>query len=490
MTSASTTTGYDAPRTTLSGAWTLLIVLCGAQFMLVLDISVTNVALASIQSSLGFRAADLQWIITAYTLVFGGLLILGGRAGDLYGRRQLFLLGVAAFALASLLCGLAQSPGQLIAARGLQGVAAAVVSPAALSLITSGFAEGRARTTALSVWGTVVAGGAAAGMIIGGVVTDVASWRWVFFINVPIGVVTVLAATRVLPRSARITHQRLDITGALAVTVGIAALVLAVSQVQPRGFGSGVVITAFVVALVMLASFVVIETRTASPIVPFDLFANRSVTSANLFTFLSSAVVVGQSYFLSLYLRQVLGYSPLRTGLALVPITLVVIGIARLIPTLLPVIGLRWTLAAAGVLLAVGMLLQSRMPTHGSYLDVLPGLVVTAAGLGCSFVAATIAATTGVAPDRAGLASGVLNTAQQVGGAVGLAVLVSLAASRTAHTLARGHGAADALTAGFHAGFLGATVVSLAATAIAIALVPGSARVHSGNAGGVTTQPA
>lgn len=476
MTETSTTGALAAPRTTLSGAWTLLMVLCGAQFMLVLDISVTNVALASIQTSLGFRAADLQWIITAYTLVFGGLLILGGRAGDLYGRRPLFLLGVAAFALASLLCGLAQTPGQLIAARGLQGVAAAVVSPAALSLITSSFAEGRARTAALSVWGTVVAGGAAAGMIIGGVVTDLASWRWVFFINVPIGLLTVLAAMHVLPRAARIAHQRLDFAGAATITVGIAALVFAVSQVEPRGAGNAVVMGAGVVAIVLIASFIVIENHVAVPIVPFDLFANRSITSANLFTLLSSAVVVGQSYFLSLYLRQVLGYSPLRTGLALVPITLVVIVVARLIPTLLRAVGLRWTLSSGGVLLTVGMLLQARMPPNGSYLDVLPGLIVTAAGLGCSFVAATIAATNGVPPERAGLASGVLNTAQQVGGAVGLAVLVSIAASRTAEAVAAKSSEPAALTAGFHAGFTGAAIAALGATAIALVLIPSRQR--------------
>jgi EmrB/QacA subfamily drug resistance transporter len=469
----------------------VLTVLCLAQFMLVLDISVTNVALSSIRSDLGFAVGDLQWIVTAYVLVFGSLLIFFGRAGDLWGRRRLFLIGTALFSAASLLCGLAQEPWQLVAARALQGLGAAMMSPAALSLLTTTFEEGAPRNKALGVWGAIAAGGAAAGMIIGGILTDIASWRWVFLINVPVGLAVALAAVRVVPESRVSSRGALDVPGALTVSGGLLALVYGLTRVGPEGSTSSALV-AFAVALVLLGAFVLVERRAEEPIVDASLLRIRGVATANAFSVLSTAVVVGQSFFLSLYLREVLEFSPLRTGFALVPITLVVIAVASALPQALPRIGVRAALVAAGVLLAAGMALQARLPVDGSYLrDVLPAIVVTAAGLGLGFVSATIAATSGVDARQQGLASGLLNTSQQIGGALGLAILATLAASRTTDLIERGEAPLDALNGGFSVGFAGAVVLGLLAAGAALA-APGKERTPSAAAdqGAVPSPPA
>jgi EmrB/QacA subfamily drug resistance transporter len=447
----------------------VLAVLCLAQFMLVLDISVTNVALASVRAELGFAVGDLQWIVTAYVLVFGSLLIFFGRAGDLWGRRRLFLVGTALFSAASLLCGLAQAPWQLVAARALQGLGAAMVSPAALSLLTTSFEEGPPRNKALGVWGAIAAGGAAAGMIIGGTLTDVGSWRWVFLINVPIGMAVAIAALRVVPESRMPSPVPLDVPGALTVSGGLLALVYGLTRVGPEGSTASAA-AAFLVALLLLGAFVVVERRAQQPIVDAALLRIRGVASANAFSVLSTAVVVGQSFFLSLYLREVLRFSPLRTGFALVPITLVVIAVASALPRVLPRVGVRAALVMAGALLAAGMALQARLPVDGSYVrDVLPAIVVTAAGLGLGFVSATIAATTGVEAQQQGLASGLLNTSQQIGGAVGLTVLATLAASRTTDLIGRGESPLNALNGGFSIGLIGAFVLGLLAAVAALA---------------------
>jgi len=466
----------------------VLLVLCVAQFMLVLDISVTNVALASIQADLGFAVGDLQWIVTAYTLAFGSLLIFFGRVGDLFGRRRLFMAGLALFSLASLLCGLAQDPWQLVAARALQGLGGAMLSPSALSLLTTTFAEGAERTRALGVWGAIAAGGAAAGMVVGGGLTDLASWRWVFLINVPVGLAALAVTRSVVPDSRGEQGARLDVAGASAVTAGLVALVYGLTLVPERGLGSAHVLGWLALAAVLLAAFVLVERRVPAPLVDFGLFRARSVAAANLFSLFSTAVVVGQSFFISLYLRQVLGYSPLRTGFALIPITVVVVLVAGSMSRLLPRLGVRAVLTAAGSLLAVGMLLQARLGAEGSYVvDVLPALVVTAAGLGLGFVAATIAATAGVPARRQGLASGVLNTSQQIGGAVGLAVLASVAAGVTSTRLAGGVPGAQALTDGFSRGFLVAAAFAVAAAGAAFALAPGRMEVEVAAAATGTT---
>jgi MFS family permease len=297
----------------------VLTILCLAQFMLVLDISVTNVALASIRADLDFAVADLQWIVTSYTLVFGSLLIFFGRVGDLWGRRRLFVIGTAVFSVASLLCGLAQTPAQLIAARALQGLGGAMMSPAALSLLTSTFAEGAARNKALGVWGSIAAGGAAAGLIIGGVLTDVANWRWVFLINVPVGLVLAFAAPRVVPESRGEDRPALDVQGALTLTAALAALVYGLTAAAPDGASTATAVACLIAAAVLLAAFILVERRAAAPLFDFSILRSRSVSAANAFSILSTAVVVAQSFFISLYLRDVLGFSPLRTGLALVP---------------------------------------------------------------------------------------------------------------------------------------------------------------------------
>jgi EmrB/QacA subfamily drug resistance transporter len=446
-------------------------VLCLAQFMLVLDVSVTNVALASIRADLSFAVGDLQWIVTAYTLVFGSLLIFFGRVGDLWGRRRLFIAGTAVFTFASLLCGLAQNPWQLIGARAVQGLGGAMMSPAALSLLTTTFEEGPERNRALGVWGAIAAGGAAAGMIIGGVLTDLASWRWVFLINVPVGLAIAMAAPRFVVESrARGRIPRLDVLGAVTVSGGLVVLVFGLTRVGPDDVWSATVLSSLSAAALLLVSFVVLERRTANPLVDFSLLRNRSVSVANGFSVLSTAVIVGQSFFVSLYLREVLGYSPLRTGLALVPITLMVIAVASVIPRALPVLGVRTTLAAAGLLLAGGMVLQARMPDDGAYVtDVLPAILLTAAGLGLGFVAATIAATAGIEAHHQGLASGMLNTSQQVGGALGLAVLATVAASQTERLLAEGESPLRALNGGFSTGLSVAIGFAVAAAVIALA---------------------
>lgn len=475
MSGPSSTSSRVSPAAARPGL--ILAVLCVAQFMLVLDISVTNVALVSIQGELGFVTADLAWIVTAYTLPFGSLLIFFGRVGDLFGRRRLFMIGLAVFSIASLACGLAQDPGQLLAARAVQGVGGAMLSPAALSLLTSNFEEGNSRNRALSVWGAIAAGGAAAGMIIGGVLTDTAGWRWVFLINVPIGL-AILAVTRSIVSESRGTgKERLDVPGAFLITGAMVALVYGLTEVPGRGLVSPIVLGCLAASVVLLVTFVLVEKRSKAPLVDLSIFRNISVSGANLFSLFSSAVIVGQSFFLSLYFQQVLGWSPLETGLALVPTTVVVVGVAAVIPRVLTRVGVKVVLATAGLLLAAGMLLQARMPIGGSYLaDVLPAIVVTGIGLGLGFVGSTIAATNGVPQRQQGLASGLLNTSQQLGGAVGLAALATVAAGRTAASLSDGNAQLLALNDGFSFGYTVAAGFALAAAAVALLLVPGRSK--------------
>ncbi len=448
-----------------------LAVLCAVQFMLVLDISVVNVALASIQDDLGMAPADLQWIVSAYTLAFGGLLILGGRAGDLYGRRRFFLLGLALFTAASALCGLAPSPALLIGARALQGLGGALAAPAALSLLTTTYAEGAARNRALGMWGAVAAGGGAAGVLLGGVLTDLAGWRWVFLVNVPVGLLALVVARRVLPESRRGDAGRLDVAGAVTVTGGLVGLVYGLSQIEVLGPGSPRVLVALAAGVALLAAFVAIERRSPAPLVPFSIFRSRTLTGADLVAALTAAIVVGQSYFSALYLQQVLRFSAIATGLAFLPLTLLIIVVANVVPRILPRVGVRAVLVAGPLAFAAGMLLYAGVSVDGTYLaDVLPGSMLVGLGLGLSFTGATIAATSGVPPERQGLASGLLTTAQQVGGALGLAVLVSVASVRTGG--AADPSSASALTAGFSAAFFGAAVLAALAALVALVLLP------------------
>jgi EmrB/QacA subfamily drug resistance transporter len=461
-----------APQRSANGLLVVLV-LCVAEFMVLLDISATNVALASIRRDLGFSQADLQWVVTAYRLVFGGLLIFFGRVGDLWGRRRLLLLALGTFSLASLSCGLSQTPGWLVGSRAVQGVGAAMLVPSALSLLSGGFPQGLARNRALGMWGAVAAVGAAAGLLLGGALVQV-SWRAVFLCNVAIGLGTALAVRRLVGEQRDPRGGPLDVAGALTVTGGLAALVYGLSQVQAQGAGAPTVLGSFALAVGLLAAFVLVQARAAAPLVPPSLLRVPGVAGADLVMLLGSAVVVAQAVLISLYLRQVLGYPPLVTSLALLPSAVTVMVVSNLVPRLLPRFGARAVLVVAGGLLAAGMALYARLPVDGRYPEVLAGALVAAAGLGSAIVAVTIVATTGVRPEQQGVTAGVLTTAQQVGGAVGVAILASLAAART-EQLALTQPPLVALHGGFQLAFTVASGFALASAVVAALVIPGPA---------------
>jgi len=459
--------------------WFVLVIVGLAQFMVVLDATVVNVALPSIQRGLHFTTGGLQWVVNAYALCFGGFLLLGGRAGDLFGRRRLFVLGVIVFSIASLLNGLAGSAAQLVAGRGLQGLGGALVSPAALSVLTTTFEEGRRRARALGVWSAVAVGGGAVGLLLGGVLTQLASWQWVFFVNVPVGAGTLLLALRFVPESrASGPAGRLDAAGAVAVTAGLMVLVYAIVNAQSAGWTSASTLGLGALALALLAAFLLLETRQRHPLVRLGIFRMRSLTGANTVMLLVAAGMFAMFFFASIYVQEILGYSPLHAGLAFLPMTAMIMLGAGLAQGLIQRIGVR-TVAIIGMALAgVGLLLLTGLPVDGSYVgNLLPGLLVMSLGMGLTFVPVTLMATTNVSERDAGLASGLLNTAQQVGGALGLAVLSTLAAKATAGTLAdTGRAAASlafrasALVDGFHVAFL-AGAGMFAAGVLALATV-------------------
>jgi EmrB/QacA subfamily drug resistance transporter len=447
--------------------WVVLVIICLAQFMVVLDATIVNVALPHIQSSLGFTEASLQWVINAYTLVFAGFLLLGGRAGDLLGRKRLFLIGLVIFTAASLLDGLATTSGELIGFRALQGLGAALISPAALSIISTTFAEGKERARALGVWAAIAIGGSAVGLVLGGALTQSFSWRWIFFVNVPVGILTFLAATRLVPESKdEHAHQGYDLAGAVTVTGGLMALVYGLVRSASHGWGSAQTIGSFVVALVLLAAFVAIEQRSAEPLVRLSIFRVRSLLTANLAMFLAFSGMFAMFFFNSLYIQQVLGFGPLKAGVSFLPFTAGVMLSAGLASSLAPRIGVR-PVAATGMLLTVlGMFLFARMPVDGSYaIDVLPGMIVGSLGMGAIFMPLTLVATTGLEDEDQGLASGLFNTSQQVGGALGLAILTTIAAGQT-------HGgSAAAKVHGFHYAFAGAGVLVALSLVVMLALL-------------------
>jgi EmrB/QacA subfamily drug resistance transporter len=418
--------------------WLVLVIVCVAQFMVVLDATVVNVALPSIQTALHFTSADLQWIVNAYTLVFGGFLLLGGRASDLLGRQRLFIAGVVVFTIASAINGIADSSSVLIAGRALQGFGGALVSPAALSIVTTTFEEGAERTKALGVWSAIAAGGAAAGLVIGGALTESLSWRWVFFINLPIGIAATLLALRFVPNTrAEERPATYDVAGASTVTGGLLVLVYAIVKAPAYGWLSGKTIGLFVLAVALLLAFVVIELRSRAPLIRLGIFRLRSLTGSNGTMLFVMAGLFAMFYFASLYLQDTLHYGPLKAGLAFVPFTLGIIVGAGLSQALIQRIGVRAVTYIGLTLGTLGLLYFARLPVHGTYMkDVLPTIVVVSIGMGLTFVPCTLLATTNVASADAGLASGLLNTSQQVGGALGLAILASLATSRTNHLLA------------------------------------------------------
>jgi EmrB/QacA subfamily drug resistance transporter len=447
--------------------WVVLVIICLAQFMVVLDATIVNVALPHIQSSLGFTEASLQWVINAYTLVFAGFLLLGGRAGDLLGRKRLFLIGLVIFTAASLLDGLATTSGELIGFRALQGLGAALISPAALSIISTTFAEGKERARALGVWAAIAIGGSAVGLVLGGALTQSFSWRWIFFVNVPVGILTFLAATRLVPESKdEHAHQGYDIAGAVSVTGGLMALVYGLVRSASHGWGSAQTIGSFVVALVLLAAFVLIEQRSAEPLVRLSIFRVRSLLTANLAMFLAFSGMFAMFFFNSLYIQKVLGFGPLKAGVSFLPFTAGVMISAGLASSFAPRIGVRPIAAAGMVLTVLGMVLFARMPVDGSYaIDVLPGMIVGSLGMGAIFMPLTLVATTGLEDEDQGLASGLFNTSQQVGGALGLAILTTIAAGQT-------HGVSPAAQVhGFHYAFAGAGVLVALSLVVMLALL-------------------
>ena len=447
--------------------WVVLVIICLAQFMVVLDATIVNVALPHIQTSLGFTEASLQWVINAYTLVFAGFLLLGGRAGDLLGRKRLFLVGLVIFTAASFLDGIASTSGMLIGFRALQGLGAALISPAALSIISTTFAEGKERARALGVWAAIAIGGSAVGLVLGGALTQSFSWRWIFFVNVPVGILTFLAAMRLVPESKdEHVHQGYDVAGAVSVTGGLMALVYGLVRSASHGWGSPVTIGSFLVAVALLAAFVLIELRAAEPLVRLSIFRVRSLLTANLAMFLAFSGMFAMFFFNTLYIQQVLGFGPLKAGVAFLPFTAGIMFSAGLASSFAPRIGVRPIAAAGMVLTVLGMLLFARMPVDGSYAaDVLPGMILGSLGMGAIFMPLTLVATTGLEDEDQGLASGLFNTSQQVGGALGLAILTTIAAGQT-------HGgSAAAQVHGFHYAFAGAGVFVAASLVVMVALL-------------------
>jgi len=422
---------------TARARWAALVVVCFAQFMVVLDATIVNVALPSIQTDLDLTTEQLQWIVNSYTLLFGGFLLLGGRAADLIGRRRLFLIGLALFSVASLANALANSGEVLIIARGVQGLGAALVSPAALSIVTTTFAEGRERTRAMGVWGAIAGAGGAFGLLLGGILTDVLSWPWIFLVNVPIGIGTAFAALRWVPESRGVmTHRRFDLAGAVTVTAGLIVLVYAIVKAEAKGWGSLHTLGLSAVAIALLVSFVLIERRSVAPLVRLGLLRVRTLATANVALFIVVGGLFGMFFFATLYVQRILGYSPLEAGLAFLPVTLGIIVGAGLSQQLIQRVGVKPTVLGGMSLAAAGLIvLAATTKVDGSYLGILFGLAPMAIGMGCTFVPLTLVATTGIEPEDAGLASGLFNTSQQIGGALGLAILSTLANDRTSSFL-------------------------------------------------------
>ncbi len=460
-----------------------LALLAMAQFVVVLDASIVNVALPSIGEDLDFAQGDLSWVINSYTLFFGGFLLLGGRLADLLGRRRMFIWGMWLFAAASLVGGLAQSDIWLIAARAVQGLGAALISPAALAIVTTTFSEGAERNKALGVWGAVAGSGGAAGVLLGGILTETLGWEWVLFVNTPIGIAAALLAPRLLEDSRDESRASFDIAGAVSVTAGLALLVYTLVDANDAGWGSTQTLVLGGIALALLAAFLVIESRTRHPLMPFSIFRLRTLRGANVIGLLLGMSLFSMFFFISLYMQQVLGYEPLKAGLAYLPLAGLIIVSAGLASQLVTRVGFKPTLVAGLLFVAAGLLWFGQVSAPGgSYVgDVLFPSMLAAIGLGLSFVPVTIAAVTNVKPDEAGLASGLINTSQQVGGALGLAILATVATSTTDNVFASGErNPAVALTEGFQDAFLvGAGMALLAAVLAAVLISSKDSREHA-----------
>ena len=483
------------PQYTPRGKNLALLLLAMTQFVIVIDASIVNVALPSIGAHLHFARADLSWVVNAYTLTFGGFLLLGGRMADLLGRRRMFMLGLVLFSLASFAGGIAQSEGWLIAARAVQGLGAAVVSPAALSIITTTFADGAERNRALGIWGAVAGAGGAAGVLLGGILTSGLSWRWVLFVNVPIGIAAAILAPRTLLESRSENATRtFDLPGAATVTAGLALLVYAVADAVNSGWGSATTLLRLAGAAILLIAFLTIELRSRNPLMPFSIFRLRTLRGANIVGLLIGMSLFSMFFFISLYLQDVLHDSPIKAGVSYLPLAIGIIlsagGAAQLVNRL----GFKPPLIAGLLLIAGGLLWFSRVPAPGGSFaaDVLGPSLLAAVGLGFAFVPVTIAAVTGTQPEEAGLASGLINTSQQVGGALGLAILATIANSRTQSGFHAGvRSAAVALTKGFDRAFLVGAGFAVAGAILAAVLISSrDSREHAVAVGGADPEVA
>jgi EmrB/QacA subfamily drug resistance transporter len=467
----------------------VLVVLCLAPLLEYIDMTVVNVALPTIRADLGFALGDLQWVINAYTIAFGGFFLLAGRAGDLFGRRRIFLYGIAAFTVASLASGLAPGPGLLIGARAVQGLAAAFVVPLTLAMIAVEFPEGRPRNIALTAWGTTTAISASLGLVAGGLLVTGPGWRWIFYVNLPAGAAILVASWRYLrdDRPAR-RHRRFDMAAAVTSTVGLGLLTYSVVQTGTHPWHSARTIGLLAVAGALLAYFVVHELAfAAEPLLPFSLLRNRAVSGANAVSALSGAGLVSVFYFATLYQQEVLHYSALKTGLAYLPLTGVFMVVAGLGPVLIPRIGIRYVTAAGSLISAGSLVLLTRITPDGTLVgSVLLPTMIFGAGLAVFYIPMTIAAVYRVPSERTGVASALVNVTRTVGGAVGLAVISAVSTSRISHQAVAGHSAADALSSGFRLAFAITAALLAAAALLALAIFRGEGRGEQVNLAEVT----
>src|SRR5215210_7090570 len=467
--------------------WRILAVVATAFFMTILDVSIVNVALPSIAEDLHFSQENLQWVITAYAIAFGGFLLLGGRAADLIGRRGVFVAGVALFTLASLVCGLAQSDEMLIASRAVQGLGGAIISPAALSIVMTSFEEGPERNKALGVWGALGGSGAAVGVLAGGILTEYLSWRWIFFVNVPVGALVLLLTPRIVPQSRRDEGgRRYDALGAVLVSAGLALLVYGISEAPKVGWATGRTVGVLIAAGVLLIGFLVNERRHHDPLMPFHIFRVRTVAGANVVGALLGAVIFANFFLLTLYVQDILGYSALKAGLTFLATAGTAVLSAGVAQALTTKFGAKPIITIGLVLLTAAMVWYSQIPVHGTYAtDLLPGYVMVGVGIAFAFVPVSIAALAGVVEREAGLASGLINTSQQIGGAIGVAVASTVFTSHFKSLTSEGNPLPEALTGGYRWAFWALAVLGAA---------PGGAAVprvrRGGLGGGPTAAPA
>ena len=484
------------PTTAYQRRWLALVLLAAAQFIVVLDASIVNVALPSIGEALTFSQENLAWVVNAYVLTFGGFLLLGGRLADLLGRRRVFIAGLLLVAAASLAAGFAANEGQLIAARAVQGLGAAIISPAALSIVTTTFRDGAERNKALGVWGAVAGAGGAVGVLLGGVLTDGLGWEWVLWVNVPVAIgVATLAPTLLAESRSESATRTFDVAGAVSVTAGLSVLVYALVDATEAGWGSTQTIGLLALAAALLGAFVAIELRSAAPLVPFRIFRMRTLTGANVVGVLVGASLFSMFFFISLYMQQVLDYSAIKAGLSYLPLSVAIILSAGVASELVTRVGFKPVLATGLGLIAIALAWFSQVSLGGGFVsDILGPSLLAAVGLGFAFVTTTIAAVSGIEERESGLASGLINTSQQIGGALGLAVLTTIANTRTDDLMAStgGDPAAlpNALTEGFQSAFLGGSAIAALGLVLTLVLIRSrDSRAHV-EAGRVDAEPA